>query len=49
MSGYKYFLETNTSSSQRIEEDRITYLNKGSVSYHHGFAEIRLFKTRRQT
>ncbi len=32
LSGYKYFMETNTSSSQRIEDDRITYLNKGRHS-----------------
>ena len=29
LTGYKYYMETNTSSSQRIEDDRITYLNKG--------------------
>ncbi|XP_053393809.1 uncharacterized protein LOC123523670 isoform X2 [Mercenaria mercenaria] len=27
--GYKYFLECPISTTQRIEEDRITYLNKG--------------------
>ena len=29
MSGYRYFLETNNSTNQKIEEDRMTYLNKG--------------------
>ncbi|KAL5016848.1 hypothetical protein ScPMuIL_006437 [Solemya velum] len=28
-SGYKYILESPTSTTQRIEEDKITYLNKG--------------------
>ncbi|GAB1599806.1 hypothetical protein Ahia01_000258000 [Argonauta hians] len=28
-SGYRYIMETPTSTTQRIEEDRITYLNKG--------------------
>ena len=27
--GYRYFLESPTSGTQRIEEDRMTYLNKG--------------------
>lgn len=29
--GYKYFMETPTSTTQRIEEDRVTYLNKGKL------------------
>ncbi|ELU04641.1 hypothetical protein CAPTEDRAFT_198091 [Capitella teleta] len=29
LSGYRYYLETNISTTQRINEDRITYLNKG--------------------
>ncbi|XP_046568966.1 grainyhead-like protein 1 homolog isoform X2 [Haliotis rubra] len=29
IAGYKYFMETPTSTTQRIEEDRVTYLNKG--------------------
>ncbi|KAG8225913.1 hypothetical protein J437_LFUL005949 [Ladona fulva] len=27
--GFKYFLETPISTSQRREDDRITYINKG--------------------
>jgi len=28
-SGYKYTMETSTSTSQKIEEDKMTYMNKG--------------------
>ena len=31
--GYKYYLESPISTTQRIEEDRITYVNKGRRSY----------------
>lgn len=29
--GYKYFLEAPISTTQKIEQDRMTYLNKGKT------------------
>ena len=33
--GYKYYLESPISTTQRIEEDRITYVNKGNIRITH--------------
>ncbi len=35
ITGYKCLLESPTSATQRIEEDRVTYLNKGNVHVDH--------------
>jgi len=32
LTGYSYFLESPISTSQRVDEDRMTYLNKGRTS-----------------
>ena len=32
LTGYSYFLESPISTSQRVDEDRMTYLNKGRKS-----------------